>query len=48
MKDSHPRSCREFLSNGIPLDGHLPLAGIHDQAQFTPKAYMLPGKRGRR
>jgi hypothetical protein len=48
MKDSHPRSCRQFLSKGILLDVPLSLAGIYDLAQFTPKAYMPPGKRERR
>jgi hypothetical protein len=46
--DSNPQSCRQFLSKGILLDGPLPLAGIYDLAQLTPKAYMPPGKRGRR
>jgi gluconolactonase len=39
---------RQFLSERVLLDGPLPLAGIYDLAQFMPKAYMPPGKRGRR
>ena len=41
-KHSHPRSCRQFLSERVLLDRPLPLAGIYDLAQFMPKAICRP------